>query len=147
MSMYKALTFVVLLGLTSCAHKNTGEGVPVRVYVLDQVTKVPIASAVVRHPEEAERHRVNAVSGYWEGSVLYLPKAQELIFTPGMSINLEVSAPGYITKEVMYDIKRRRNRFNVYLDKIETETDEIEDPIIQFDRDKPASDGTVGPAN
>ena len=47
-----------------------------------------------------DRHRVNAVGGYWEGSVLYLPKARELIFTPGMPIQLEVSAPGYVTKEI-----------------------------------------------
>ncbi len=131
----------------ACAHKSTGEGVPVRVYVLDQVTKDPIPSAVVRHPDEAERHRVNAVSGYWEASVLYLPKAKELIFTPGMPISLEVSAPGYITREIIYDIKRRRNHIPVYLDRIEMDSDVIEDPIIQFDRDKPASDGTVGPAN
>lgn len=147
MSMRPIFSLVLALGLAACAHKNTGEGVPVRVYVLDQGSKDPIPTAVVRHPDEAERHRVNAVSGYWEGSVLYLPKAQELVFTPGMSIQLEVSAPGYMTKEIMYDIKRSRNYFNVYLDKIEMDTEEFDDPIIQFDRDRPASGGATGPAN
>lgn len=145
--MRAMLTLLCALQVSACAHKSTGEGVPVRVYVLDQGTNSPIPSAVIRHPEEAERHRVNAVSGYWEGSVLYLPKAQELIFTPGMSIRLEVSAPGYMTKEIMYDIKRRRNHFNVYLDQIEFDKDEMEEPIIQFDRDNPAAGGSAGPAN
>ena len=141
------LACTVALVLHACAHKSAGDGTPVRVYVLDQITKDPIPTAVVRHPEEAERHRVNAVGGYWEGSVLYLPKAQEMVFTPGMAIRLEVSAPGYMTKEIMYDIKRRRNHFNVYLERIVLDSDDIDDPIIQFDRDKPANDGTVGPAN
>ncbi len=145
--MHKLLVCAAFLALGACAHKSAGEGVPVRVYVLDEDTKDPIPSAVVRHPDEAERHRVNAVGGYWEGSVLYQPKAQELVFTPGMTIQLEISAPGYITREIIYDIKRRRNHFPVYLDRIELESDEVEEPIIQFDRDKPANDGTVGPVN
>ena len=142
-----AVMFGLCLTLVSCAHKNAGEGVPVRVYVLDSQTKEPIPTAVVRHPEEAERHRVNESSGYWEDTVLYLPKARELVFQPGMTIQLEVSAPAYMTKEIMYDIKRRRNHFDVYLDKIDEDTEDFDDPIIQFGRDKPAAGGAAGPAN
>ena len=79
--------------------------------------------------------------------MLYLPKARELVVQPGMTIQLEVSAPAYMTKEIMYDIKRRRNHFDVYLDKIDEDTEDFDDPIIQFGRDKPAAGGAAGPAN
>jgi hypothetical protein len=145
--MNRWLCTAALLITVSCAHTSgSGDGVPVRVYVLDSDSD-PIPTGVVRHPEETDRHRVNAATGHWEGSVLYLPDGKEMIFMPGMSIELEISAPGFLTRVVQYDIRKRRNHIRVNLDKIEFQTDDIEEPIIQFGRDKPRADGGSGPAN
>jgi len=137
----------VLLSMGCATTRSAGEGVPVRVYVLGEADGKPVPTAVVRHPDEADPHRVNAATGHWEGSVLYLPDGSELIFTAGMSIDLEVSAPGYLSKIIRYDIKKRRNHFNVELQQLELEDDVFEEPIIQFGRDKPKSEGGTAPAN
>ena len=145
--MVQRLSPIALVLTVACAHKGgTGDGVPVRVYVLDS-GRDPIPTGVVRHPDETDRHRVNAATGHWEDSVLYMPDGSEMIFHPGMSIQLEVSAPGYLTRVVQYDIRKRRNHIPVVLDKIEFNSDDIEEPIIQFGRDKPRTDGAGGPAN
>lgn len=139
--------FVLFLVMGCATTRSAGEGVPVRVYVLAEADGKPIPTAVVRHPDEADPHRVNAATGHWEGSVLYLPDGSELIFSPGMSIDLEVSAPGYLSKVIRYDIKKRRNHFPVELQLLELKDDEFEEPIIQFGRDKPKSEGGTAPAN
>ena len=122
------------------------EGVPVTIQVLD-IAGDPIPTAVVRHPEEADRHRVNSITGEWTAPVLYLPDGGELIFTPGMSIRLEVSAPGYMTQIIQYDIRKRRNKVEVTLSQLAMDDEDIEEPLIQFGRDKPREGGGTGPAN
>ena len=142
------LFFGLCIGMVAgCATgKATGEGVPVKVFVVDGEGE-PISTAVVRHPSEADRHRVNAETGHWEGSVLYLPDGSELIFTPGIVLELEVSAPGFVTKVISYDVKKRRNQFPVALDGMSLKDTEFEEPIIQFGRDKPRSTVGGGAAN
>ncbi len=126
--------------------KSAGEGVPVKVYVVDGDGKA-ISTAVVRHPSEADRHRVNAETGHWEGAVLYLPDGTELIFKPGLLLELEVSAPGYVTKVISYDVKKRANQFPVVLEGMSLKDGDFEEPIIQFGRDKPRSTVGGGAAN
>ena len=127
---------LALAPLSAEAKKSESGGVPVEVTVLDEAGK-PIATAVIRHPEEADRHRVNAMTGSWAADVLYLPDGSELVFTPGMSITLEVSAPGYQTQIVQYDIRKRRNRLEVSLPVLVVDESGIDEPLIQFGRDKP----------
>ena len=137
--MKRAWIFAVLAGLLSgeaLADKSGDDGVPVTVVVVDDAGKA-IPTAVVRHPDEADRHRVNALNGEWTGSVLYLPDGTEMVFTPGMSITLEVSAPGFMTKIVNYDIRKRKNRVEVALPALQIDEAGIEEPIITFGRDKP----------
>lgn len=122
------------------AKKSDSGGVPVQVTVLDEEGK-PIPAAVIRHPDEADRHRVNAMTGVWEADVLYLPDGSEMVFTPGMSITLEVSAPGYVTNIVQYDVRKRRNRIEVTLSKLVVDETNIDEPLIQFGRDKPREGG------
>lgn len=122
------------------AKKSESGGVPVQVTVLDEDGK-PIPTAVIRHPEEADRHRVNAMTGVWEADVLYLPDGSEMVFTPGMSITLEISAPGFVTKIVQYDVRKRRNRIEITLSKLEIDESGVEEPLIQFGRDKPREGG------
>jgi len=63
----------------------------------------------------------------------------EVIFTKGMQLSFEISAPGYLNQKFTYVMRRRKNRVTVPLVKmnIEVEMDEEDDPVIQFGRDKP----------
>ena len=141
-----SLMLMALLTFGCAITKSQGDGVPVKVFVLDAEGD-PIPTAVVRHPKEADRHRVNAATGHWEGSVLYLPDGSELVFQPNTSIQLEISAPGYLTKVIQYDIKKRRNQFPVTLDTMTLQATDLEEPIIQFGRDKKRSEAGGGAAN
>ncbi|NOY24402.1 MAG: hypothetical protein GXP62_00875 [Oligoflexia bacterium] len=122
------------------------DGVPVKVTVLD-VNGDPIPTAVIRHPDEADRHRVNSLTGSWEESKLYLPDGSELVFTPGMTIQLEVSAPGYLTQIIQYDIRKRKNNVEIALPELELDDQDIDEPLLQFGRDEPREAGGTGPAN
>jgi len=143
-----AIIFCAITSVWGCAKHatTTGEGVPLTVRVVDAEGQ-PIATAVVRHPEEAERHRVNAVTGEWTDSVLYLPDGGELVFNPGMTLRLEVSAPQFLTKVVQYDVRKRNNRINVTLQPLVLEEDEFETPIIPFIRDQDRDPSGGGPSN
>lgn len=114
-------------------------GIPVTVIVTD-VAGQPIPTAVVRHPMEQDRHRVNVTDGHTDIDVLYLPDGTEMVFTKGMEVEFEISAPGYRNAHVKYLIRKRRNVVPVTLEKMElSETigEGDEDPEIQFRRDKP----------
>ena len=140
------ITGLMLSGPALAKKDKFEDGVPVKVTVLDAVGE-PIPTAVIRHPEEADRHRVNSLTGSWEESKLYLPDGSELIFTPGMSIQLEVSAPGYLTQIIQYDIRKRKNHVEVALPELQLDEQDIDEPLLQFGRDKPRETGGTGPAN
>jgi hypothetical protein len=115
------------------------DGIPVTIRVVDAASEQPITTAVVRHPQEQDRHHVNTETGEWIGSVLYMPDGSELLFEKGMTLEFEISAPGYVNQSVTYTVRRRRNEFPVALQKLELDMDD-EDPddiTIQFGRDKP----------
>jgi hypothetical protein len=128
------------------ADKGEPTGVPVRVTVLD-ATGAPLSTAVVRHPKEADRHRVNAATGEWEASALYLPDGSDLPFVPGTTIELEVSAPGYLTRVVEHEVKKKRNRIDVVLEAIDLDAADDAEPILEFDRDVPREDASSAPAH
>ena len=144
------LSLALSLGLavngTAEAGKKSDEGVNVRITVLDPAEE-PIPTAVVRHPDEADRRRVNSVTGVWEDSILYLPDGSELRFVPGMSLQFEISAPGYITQVIQYDVRKRNNKVEIRLEQMEIEEEEIEEPLIQFGRDRPRDVVGGGPSN
>ncbi len=131
------LAALLLGGTPAEAKKNKdGEGVNVKITVLDDGGDA-IPTAVIRHPDEADRHRVNSMTGSWEDSKLYMPDGSEMIFTPGMNVRFEVSAPGYLTKIISYDIRKRKNNVEVNLAELEMDEQDIDEPLIQFGRDKP----------
>ena len=138
--MTRAIALTVLALLASgAAHADDEIGIPVTVQVLDTQGNV-VPTAVVRHPKEESRHRVNTETGKWTDSVLYLPDGSELIFEKGMELEFEVSAPGYQNTRVKYYVRKRKNHVPVVLQEMEmeiTEDEEMEDPVIQFGRDKP----------
>jgi len=114
-------------------------GIMVTVEVID-VAGQPIQTAVVRHPSEQDRHRVNTATGRWEASVLYLPNGDELVFLKGMELTFEVSAPGYENFTATYIVRKRKNVAQVVLQKMDidlSEDEALDAPIIQFGRDKP----------
>lgn len=131
-----ALAFIGFAGTANAKPTDPAEGVPVKVVVKDD-EGAPIPTAVVRHPLEQDRHRVNSVDGSWETSVLYMPDGTELRFTPGQTVELEISAPGYVTQVFQYQIRKRRNVVELKLHKIENETEQIEEPMVTFGRDVP----------
>lgn len=144
----KALS-VLLLIFVGCATtpQGTGTGTRIQVRVLSENGE-PIPTAVIRHPDEEERHRVNSVTGTWEEEVLYMPDGSELIFTPGLLLYLEISAPNYESQVVQYQVRRRRNSLSVTLKRLEMQEVTIDEPMMSFGRDKPidASEGG-GPSN
>ena len=100
------------------------------------------------HPGEAELNRGKAVNREWKDARVYLPDVSEMLFLPGMNLQLEVSAPGYMLRIVSYDIRKRNNRVPIVLDKLPEESEEMEEPMIQFGRDRPIeSGGGGGPVN
>ena len=114
-------------------------GIPLTVTVVDSATEQPIPTAVVRHPDEKNRHQVNTANGSTTISVLYMEDGTELIFTKGMQLSFEISAPGYLNQKFTYVMRRRKNRVTVPLSKMnfDIEMEEDDDPVIQFGRDKP----------
>ncbi len=140
-----AMMAAVMLGSTPAnAGGKKDEGVNVRITVMDEA-QAPIPTAVVRHPDEADRRRVNSVTGVWEDSILYLPDGSELRFVPGMTLHFEISAPGFITQVISYDVRKRNNKVEIFLKRMELEEEEIEEPLIQFGRDRPRE--STGPGN
>jgi hypothetical protein len=132
-----SLVWTLLLGQ---ALAKSGGDVTVKVVVHDPAG-APIPTAVVRHPREMQRHRVNSADGSWQDSVLYMPDGSEMHFVPGMRLELEISAPGYMTQVLTYDVKKRRNLIDVTLPALVVDDSAIEEPTIGFGRDNPREPG------
>ena len=147
--MFHRITVLCSALLVSCAtlgKRDADEGVMVSVRVMDEQQK-PIATAVVRHREEADPHRVNSLNGEWHESKLYMPGGGELIFAPGMHLELEVSAPGYLTRVIGYDIHKRKNSIEVTLKELFVDDSDIIVPTLEFGRDEPREGMSTGPSN
>ena len=67
---------------------------------MEQDTQEPISTASVRHPSDIESSRVNELNGTWQSSEVYLPDGSVILFTPGSLLEMEISAPGYVTQFV-----------------------------------------------
>jgi len=141
-----ALTLALAIAPPAMAKKSKAdEGTPVTVRVVD-ATDRPIPTAVIRHPEESDRHRVNSVDGTWGEQRLYLPDGSEMIFEPGLILQLEVSAPNFQPQVVQYQVRRRNNYFDVVLQEIEEIDTDLAAPAIGFGRDTPREDLGSAPA-
>lgn len=138
------LLFGALMLVAAAPREDEGPGVPVTLRILD-AEGAPIATAVVRHPEEKARHRVNAETGEWSDRILYMEDGSELPFEKGTILVFEVSAPGYRNARIQFVVKKRKNVFVVTLEKLDivVDPDEEEDPFIQFGRDKPVDGAPV----
>lgn len=134
-----AASLIVPAAAQAKKNKDDSPGIPLEVQVLDKESMEPIKTAKVRNPKEKEPHPVNADNGVWRGDVLYLPDGTEVFFEKGMLLEFEISAPGYTTAKVQYEMRKRKNKIIVPLEKMTIDIMDIEedDPVIQFGRDKP----------
>jgi hypothetical protein len=107
----------------------------VTIHVLDTDGRV-VPSAVVRHPLERELHRVNADNGTWKTDAFYFEGDRVEQLERGMTLTLEISAPGFRNAELTVLLRRRHNRFRVKLEPM-TLQDETQDPLVEFGRDRP----------
>lgn len=129
---------VVVLFTTTVQAKPSDPGVPVTIRVVTADGE-PIGAAVIRHPVEAARHQVNGDTGEWTGRALYLQDGKELFFEAGMTLEFEISAPGFGNAKVQYVVRKRKNTFSIVLEPVQLvpEQEDEEEPHIQFGRDKP----------
>jgi len=137
--MTRTLTFALALWpMFAAAAVAQDDGIPVTVEVLGAEGEV-IPTAVVRHPDEKEQHKVNTETGRWTERVLYMTDGSEFVFAKGEILAFEVSAPGYKNETVTYVVRKRKNLISVRLNKLNLDLSEDQDqsPNINFGRDKP----------
>lgn len=143
----KRLFAIAALLVGTSAFAQEDEGIPVAIKVVDPAGE-PVAAAVVRHPSEEERHRVNTVTGEWSASILYLPDGTSLVFDKGLELKFEVSAPGYELATVNYVVRKRKNLVVVTLNPlppIDDEGDGMDDISIGFARSIPIDGAEPAP--
>lgn len=140
--MKMILIMMAFMSNAEAKKRKKGEGVKVSITVLDHDSSKPVATAKVQHPKEEMPHRVNEVNGMWQDTEILLPDGM-LQFTPGSSLEFEVSAPGYITQHIEYDVRRWKNNVSIKLQKMDISTTGIEIPIVPMDVDE-ERDPTMG---
>ncbi|MFT4622597.1 MAG: hypothetical protein ACI8PZ_001253 [Myxococcota bacterium] len=109
--------FALLLASSSLAMAGEKPQI-VTIEVKDQVG-APVESAWVRLPGTEGRRNVEPLSGVWEASMLYTYEGAPVIFTKGMELNLTVSAPGYVSQNILYTVAPRRNFISIALEPME----------------------------
>jgi hypothetical protein len=145
--MHRPLLLAGLL-LASPALAQEPVAIPLTVEVVD-AQGLPVVTAVIRHQAERDLHPVNNRTGVWTADRLYLHSGLEEPFVKGATVELEISAPGFVTSHVVYMMRKRKNRLVVTLEPMPAlmSGEEDEDPVIQFGRDKPIDPGSGGPAH
>lgn len=143
-----ATLFVALLTFSAPADakRSKDEGTPITVRVIDPAGE-PISTAVVRHDEEGVRHRVNTVTGEWSASELFMPSGEEIRFEPGMTLQLTVSASGYTTSLIEYEVRKRQNTVEIVLAEESADEEDITMPVMTFGRDHERDASTNVPVN
>ena len=126
---------------------NSDEGILITIIILDEETEEPIQTAKVKHSLESDSSRVNKLTGKWQAREVYDAEGNEHKFKAGQTENFSVSAPGYTTRIVKYDVRKRRNTIPLKLQKMDVDNDTVEMPIIKFGRDQEREGGSPGGAN
>jgi len=99
--------------ITTPAFANEEDAKLVAVRVLDTMGN-PIPNAWVRLPETEGRRMVDEF-GKWQAKSLYELDGNELFFLRGMTLDFTISAPGYTSRSVAYEVQKRRNLITVSL--------------------------------
>jgi len=152
MTLRTFLGTVALLGVvgsvnTAEAKKNKGdEGILIEITVLDADTKEPIPTAVIKHSLASQPSKVNSVTGTWSDTESIDKNASIHKFMPGNVEEFSISASGYMTQVVKYDVRRRNNVIEIGLDPMEIIAPKLDDTIIPFGRDTVKTDSGPGGA-
>ena len=85
----------------------------ITVRVMDQNGE-PIPNAWVRLPQTEGRRMVDE-TGKWQAKSLYELDGRERFFLKGMTLDFTISAPGYTSRSVAYEVQRKRNLISVEL--------------------------------
>ena len=85
----------------------------ITVRVMDQNGE-PIPNAWVRLPQTEGRRMVDEL-GKWQAKSLYELDGRERHFLKGMVLDFTISAPGYTSRSVAYEVQRNRNLISVQL--------------------------------
>jgi hypothetical protein len=114
----KRLGFGLLLAslafFTSALADDEDDAKLITVRVLDGAG-APITNAWVRLPQTEGRRMVDEV-GRWQAKSLYELDGRERFFMKGMVLDLTISAPGYTSRAVGYEVRNRRNLVTVQLE-------------------------------
>jgi hypothetical protein len=145
--MWTTVLLASMLGNAEAKKQKDGEGVLIEIVVLDGESANPISTAVVKHEKEADSSRVNQLSGKWQAREVFDSDGEEYLFLANQTEQFSISAPGYMTQLIQYDVRRRRNNIEIRLQKMEIDTDTIEPPLIPFGRDQEREGGGPGGAN
>jgi hypothetical protein len=112
--------------------------IPITLQVVNE-RGAPIPTASIRHPKEAMLHTVNHVTARWTADALNLLDGTRVPFTNKQMLTLEITAPGYQSAHITFQIRKRKNVMTVVLPFMSSEADseKEDDPIVQFRRSKP----------
>ena len=113
--MWTSIVLAGLLGTAEAKKGKDGEGVLIEIIVLDGESAEPISTAVVKHEKEADSSRVNQLSGKWQAREVFDAEGAEYLFLPSKTEQFSISAPGYMTQIIQYDVRRRRNNIEIKL--------------------------------
>ena len=98
---------------TTPATANEADAKIVTVTVKDSAG-APISNAWVRLPQTEGRRMVDEV-GKWQAKSLYEMDGGERFFMKGDVLDFTISAPGYTSRSVAYEVQKRRNLITVQL--------------------------------
>jgi len=121
-----------------------GEGIAIEITVLDAETNTPIPTAVVKHSEVDEPARVNESTGAWKESEVFDARGNAHPFEPGNTEQFSISASGYLTTVVAYDVRKRHNVIEIKLQKMTINEDISEDIVLPFLRNEALDGGNSG---
>ncbi len=113
--LLRGLAVLGLVGLPLVARAERPQIVAVTVTDADGKA---IPNAWVRIPNTEGRRNVDPTTGLWEASMLYGYDGDPIVFTKGMVLQISVSAPGYLTEVIEFEIRARRNELPVTLQKM-----------------------------
>lgn len=106
--------FLGIMTLSAPSAANEDDAKLITVRVVDNAA-LPIQNAWVRLPQTEGRRMVDE-TGKWQAKSLYELDGRERYFLPGMVLDFTISAPGYTSRSVAYEVQKRRNLLTVQLE-------------------------------
>jgi hypothetical protein len=106
---------LLALALLTAAPAAYAERPQILAVTVTDTAGAPVPNAWVRIPQTEGRRAVDPTTGIWEASMLYTYAGEPLVFTKGMTLEVSISAPGYLTQTFLFEVRARRNELPVQL--------------------------------